>query len=184
LAEVQKPTVAIAAVPDHDGAFATFFAHRNMLRAYLLAMLRDAEMADDVLSDVAVATAHSWRGYDRTLPFGPWARGIARRVALKRLRKLSRAEVMLPDDVLDSLGAAMDEMGEALAMEAQKRQLRECLQQLSARNRELVRLRYHEETSFELMAQRLGRSLGALYTAFSRIHASLLACLQKADNAR
>jgi hypothetical protein len=34
------------------------------------------------------------------------------------------------------------------------------------------------------MAQRLGRSLGALYTAFSRIHASLLACLQKADNAR
>jgi RNA polymerase sigma factor (sigma-70 family) len=91
---------------------------------------------------------------------------------------------MLPDDVLDSLGAAMDEMGDALAMEAQKRQLRECLQQLSARNRELVRLRYHEETSFELMAQRLGRSLGALYTAFSRIHARLLACLQKADDVR
>ena len=54
---------------------------------------------------------------------------------------------MLPDDVLDSLGAAMDEMGDALAMEAQKRQLRECLQQLSARNRELVRLRYHEEAA-------------------------------------
>ena len=36
-----------------------------------------------------------------------------------------------------------------------------------------MRLRYHEEASFELMAQRLGRSLGALYTAFSRIHAAL-----------
>ena len=172
---------APASLSDHEEAFATFFAHRPMLRAYLLAILRDAEQVEDTLSDVALATVHSWPVYDRALPFGPWARGIARRVALKRLQKQSRAEVGLPDDVLDSLGAAMDEIGDAVAMESQKRQLRDCLQQLSDRNRELVRLRYHEELSFEHMAQQLGRSLGALYTAFSRIHAALLVCLRKAE---
>jgi RNA polymerase sigma-70 factor (ECF subfamily) len=172
-------------VSDHEEAFATFFAHRPMLRAYLLAILRDSDVTEDVLSDVALATVQSWPLYDRSLPFGPWARGIARRVAFKRLQKQSRAEVGLPDDVLDSLGAAMDEMGDALVMEGRKRQLGDCLQQLSARNRELVRLRYHEELSFELMARRLGRSAGALYTAFSRIHSALLACLRKAEeNAR
>lgn len=170
-----------AALSDHEEAFATFFAHRPMLRAYLLAILRDVELVEDTLSDVALATVHSWPVYDRALPFGPWARGIARRVALKRLQKRSRDQIGLPDDLLDSLGAAMDEFTDGVAMEAQRRQLQECLQQLSDRNRELVRLRYHEELSFEHMARQLGRSLGALYTAFSRIHAALLVCLKKAE---
>src|SRR4051794_10856451 len=152
-------------LPDREEAFARFFTHRAMLRANLYAIVRDPELAEDVLSDVAVETARAWDSYNRALPFGPWVRGIARRVALKRLRTRSRAAVSLPEDVLESLGSAMDEMGDALVMEAQKRQLQGCLERLNERNRELVRLRYYEEIQLETIAQRSGRSVGALYTA-------------------
>jgi len=170
--------------PDHQAAFAHFFTHRAMLRAYLQAMLRDADLVDDTLSDTAVEVARCWDVYDPALPFGPWVRGIARRLALKRLRGRRRVEVGLPEDVLESLGAAMDQLGDRVALDGQKRQLRRCLEGLSGRNRELVRLRYFEEQRLDAIAERSQRSLGALYVAFSRIHAALLRCMEKADRER
>jgi RNA polymerase sigma-70 factor, ECF subfamily len=166
--------------PGSHAAFTTFFSHRAMLRAFLQAMLRDRDLVEDTLSDTAVEVARCWEAYDPALPFGPWARGMARRLALKRLRGRRRVELGLPDDVLDALGAAMDQISDRVSLEAQKEQLRRCLESLSGRNRELVRLRYFEEQRFEAIAVEAHRSLGALYTAFSRIHAALLRCMEKA----
>jgi RNA polymerase sigma-70 factor (ECF subfamily) len=163
-----------------EDAFSLFFTHRAMLRAYLHVMLRDRDLVDDTLSDVAVEVARCWDAYDPTLPFGPWVRGVARRLACKRLRGRHRVQLGLPDDVLDSLGEAMDQLGDRLVLDAQKRQLRWCVEGLSSGNRELVRLRYFEELRLEAIAERSGRSMGALYTAFSRIHAALLRCMERA----
>jgi RNA polymerase sigma-70 factor (ECF subfamily) len=167
--------------PTSQAAFSHFFTHRAMLRAYLQAMLRDRDLVDDTLSDVAVEVARCWENYDPALPFGPWVRGMARRLALQRLRGRRRVELGLPDDVLESLGVAMDQLGDLAALEGQKQQLRVCLEKLSGNNRELVRLRYFEEQRLEAIATRSNRSIGALYTAFSRIHAALLRCMEKAS---
>jgi RNA polymerase sigma-70 factor (ECF subfamily) len=164
-----------------QAAFSHFFTHRAMVRAYLQAMLRDGDLVDDTLSDTAVEVARCWDSYDQSLPFGPWVRGMARRLALKRLRGRRRVELGLPDDVLDALGVAMDQISDRVSLEAQKQQLRHCLESLSGRNRELVRLRYFEEQRLETIAGQSQRSLGALYTAFSRIHAALLKCMEKAS---
>jgi RNA polymerase sigma-70 factor, ECF subfamily len=163
-----------------EAAFGHFFTHRAMLRAYLRAFIRDSDVVDDVLSDVAVAVARSWDNFDRSLPFGPWVRGVARRVALKRLAQRQRAEVILPDDVLESLGAVMDELPDQDGrVEEQRERLKRCLEQLTQRNRELVQLRYSDELKVEAIAARVRRSVGALYTAFSRIHAALLRCMEQ-----
>jgi RNA polymerase sigma-70 factor, ECF subfamily len=164
-----------------ETAFAHFFTHRGMLRAFLQAMLRDVDLVDDTLSDTAVEVARCWDAYDPALPFGPWVRGMARRLALKRLRGRRRIELGLPDDVLDSLGEAMDQIGDRVSLDAQKQQLRRCLDELSGPNQELVRLRYFEEQRLEAIATQSRRSMGALYTAFSRIHAALLRCMEKAS---
>ena len=174
---MSKPAATQAA---SEAAFGHFFTHRAMLRAYLRAFIREADLVDDVLSDVAVEVARSWDNYDRSLPFGPWVRGVARRVALRRLHQRQRAEVMLPDDVLESLGLVMDEMPEPTGhMDEQRERLRRCLERLTPRNRELVQLRYFGELNVDTIAQRVRRSAGALYTAFSRIHAALLRCMER-----
>jgi RNA polymerase sigma-70 factor (ECF subfamily) len=172
--------------PHHDSRrqnsapFDHFSTHRAMVRAYLHAILHDEDLVDDTLSDVAVEVARCWDVYDPSLPFGPWVRGIARRLALKRLRRRRRIALGLPDDVIESLGVVMDQLGEGMALDAQKRQLRRCLEGLSERNRELIRLRYFEEQRLETIAEQSKRTLGALYVAFSRIHAALLRCVEQA----
>jgi RNA polymerase sigma-70 factor (ECF subfamily) len=167
--------------PENQDAFTHFYSHRAMVRAYLQAMLHDGDLVDDTLSDVAVEVARCWDVYDPGMPFGPWVRGIARRLALKRLRKLRRVEVGLPADVLESLGAVMDQLSDGMTLDRRKRQLRQCLEGLSGRNRELVRQRYFEEQRLDVIAERSNRTLGALYVAFSRIHAALLRCMEKAE---
>jgi len=164
----------------NNAPFDHFSTHRAMVRAYLRAILHDEDLVDDTLSDVSVEVARCWDVYDPTMPFGPWVRGIARRLALKRLRKRRRIALGLPDDVLESLGAAMDQLGDRVTLDGQKRQLRRCLEGLNGRNRELVRLRYFEDQRLDAIAARSKRTLGALYVAFSRIHAALLRCMEQA----
>src|SRR4051812_32402992 len=90
--------------PD-DQAFLSVLAHRTMLKAYILAIVRDTHLAEDTLSDATLAIVHSWNRFDKDQPFAPWARGIARRVALANLRKFRRPMVEVDDDVLELLGA-------------------------------------------------------------------------------
>jgi RNA polymerase sigma-70 factor, ECF subfamily len=161
-----------------DAAFTHFFAHRPMLRAFVYAMTRDHSLVDDILSDVAVEVARHWDAYDPARPFGPWVRGIARRVALKALSRRGRWELGFPDDVLESLGTAMDELCDQMEIVSQQRRLQRCLDRLTPRSRELVRLRYFDEQPLAAIAARVDRTIGALYTAYSRIHEALLRCME------
>ena len=164
----------------HDEAFLQVLAHRSMLKAYLLAIVHDPHLAEDTLSDATLAIVRSWEKFDRRLPFAPWARGIARRVALANLRKAQRPVVELDDDVMESLGAEFDALGDENAHEESRRRLNQCLEQLPERSRELVRLRYFEAAPYEEIARRAGRSVTALYMAFSRIHVALAKCVKSA----
>src|SRR5262245_51687663 len=162
----------------HDEAFVQVLAHRTMLKAYILAIVHDPHLAEDTLSDTTLAIARSWEKFDRRLSFAPWARGVARRVALANLRKASRLVTELDEDVLESLGTEFDAFGSEASQEEVRQQLNHCLDQLPQGNRELVRLRYFENTGYEDIARHTGRTVAALYMAFTRIHTALADCVK------
>lgn len=164
----------------HDAAFLQVLAHRTMLKIYILAIVHDPHLAEDTLSDATLAIVRSWERFDKSLPFAPWARGLARRVALANLRKANRPVVELDEDVLDALGAEFDALGDEYAHEESRRRLNLCIGQLPERSRELVRLRYFDATPYEEIARRTGRSVAALYMAFTRIHDALAKCVKSA----
>ena len=60
-----------------------------------------------------------------------------------------------------------------------KEALESCLGILTEANRELVRLRYFENRGYDEIAHTLGRSVGALYVALTRIHAALHDCVRR-----
>jgi RNA polymerase sigma factor (sigma-70 family) len=166
-----------------QGPFGHFFAHRRMLRTFVGGMTRDTTLVDDILSDVAIVVAMQWDEFDRGRPFGPWARGIARRVALKALARRARWQLGLPEDVLESPGGTIDAIYEERETAARERLLMTCLQQLTPHTQELVRLRYFEERRLPAIAQEVGITMGALYTAYCRIHRRLLRCMTLAKKA-
>jgi len=163
-----------------DEAFLQVLAHHTMLRAYILAIVRDVHLAEDTLSDTTLAIIHSWHRFDRRQSFAPWARAIARHIALANLRKFHRPTVELDEDVMEAVGMQIDAMGGEAALEERRQQLRWCVQKLPENSRALVQLRYFDGQSYVEIARSTGRNIVALYKAFSRIHEVLAKCVKGA----
>lgn len=173
-----RPDPPSAPNSPQDEAFLRVLAHRTMLKVHILCIVRDAHLAEDTLSDATLAIVRSWHTYDSAKPFEPWARGVARNVALANLRKHQRATVTLDESVLESLGTALDAGGGEAELEEKRRRLRACVAKLPDRSRELVQWRYFDDVSYVDIAGRTRRTIAALYMAFSRIHVALAECVK------
>lgn len=140
-------------LPAHEAAFRRVMAHRTMLKAYVQVIVRDPVLAEDTFSDVTLEIARSWDRYDPTRPFEPWARGVARRIALANLRKRGRCQVALDEAVLESIGTELDRLGSEADHDLAKESLRRCLRKLSSANQALVRMRYFDDLSSQEISQ-------------------------------
>jgi RNA polymerase sigma-70 factor (ECF subfamily) len=161
-----------------DQALRAVLAHRTMLKAYLIGITRDPDLAEDTLSDVAIEISHSWPSYDQSRPFAAWARGVARRVAADNMRARSAGPVLLDSAGLEALGSGLDSLGDEKQLEARKRALDHCLRKLSARHRNLVRMRFVENRGYAEIAVDTGRKPNSLYVTFKRIVDKLQKCVR------
>src|ERR1051325_923600 len=98
-------------VTPQDEAFLQVLAHHTMLKAYILAIVHDPHLAEDTLSDVTLAIVRSWERFDQRQAFAPWARGVARRIALANRRKFHRPILELNEHVLEAAGLHLDALG-------------------------------------------------------------------------
>lgn len=166
-------------IASHEEAFREVMAHWAMLNAYLRAIVREPQMLEDTISDTALAIARSWPSYDKSRPFGPWARAIARRVAIENLSRHGLRPVLLGQGALEALGAELESLGDTVAVESRVRALRQCTEKLSEGSQELVRLRYFENRSYKEIAETVRWTVDALYVAYNRIHKALSECVSR-----
>jgi len=162
-----------------EEAFRHVIRHRAMLMAYVRAIVRDPELAEDTLGDVSVVIAREWSRYDQSKPFEPWARGVARNVALSNLRKRGRRPMLLDADVLEAVAVELDSHTERGEAEKRKEALTHCVEGLSDFNRHLVQLRYSENRSTREISGLVNWTIDSLYVAFSRIHKALRRCVER-----
>jgi len=163
----------------YEDAFRQVLAHRTALLATVRAIVRDPHQVEDTFSDVTLEIVRCWSSYDPARPFGPWARGLARRVALANLRRRGREITTLDAEVIELIGAEMEHRGGESLFEQYKSQLNECLGKLSEAAQRLVRRRYFEHRTYGELAAAENKSTGALYVAFTRIHQTLARCLKR-----
>ncbi len=150
-----------------DAAFeALYRSSRDDVFAYVRGLLRDRSAAEDV-------TAQAFeRAYRRRTTFNPkrgshraWLFGIARNAALDELRRRSRhAELVAePEDVEAVTG---DESAEAAMRRAV---IRKAMEQLSARERELVALKFFAGLHNTEIARVIGTSDSNAGTKIHRV---------------
>lgn len=119
----------------------------------------------------------SWRGGERD-SFVSYLRPIVKHAALDFLRRRGR-DVAPPDDprepeAVDPRGANPEER--ALVAE-RRRWLRECMERLHPREREVVRLRYESERDYRGIADRLRLTVTNVGAILTRARSKLRECL-------
>jgi RNA polymerase sigma factor (sigma-70 family) len=156
--------------------------HQGDFMAYLMAMVRDLDAAEEIFQNVAVVVMQ-YAGDPASAPvrdFRAWAKEIVRRQALLHLRTKGRAARITPTEpeLLEQIDRAFDDD----ATDAGERQrevdaLRDCAARLPDAQRRLVALRYEGRASFDAIGTAVGRTAAAVQRALSRTRRMLHDCV-------
>jgi RNA polymerase sigma-70 factor (ECF subfamily) len=161
---------------DPDRLLRLVLVHRGMLLGYIVSILRDFHLAEDVFQEASLVILKKGLKLREEADFPAWARKVVRLTALNALRKQHRAPELLEPALLDSLEQEWREEGDP---EESMLALRECIDQLPAKARRLLELRYVAGIPGNELALRLNQPPNTVYVALSRIYRTLSACVKK-----
>jgi RNA polymerase sigma-70 factor (ECF subfamily) len=151
-------------------------AAQPSLRAYVMSIVRDFHLTEDVIQEVAFAALAQFEQYDRSRPFIGWVLRIARNKAVDSLRARGR-EALLPEDVTETL---MEDAVMAAEEATERRSaLTRCIERLSEAARDLLKMRFEQNMGAEKIAEAQKRSLSAVRKALTRTRAFLVRCTQQ-----
>jgi RNA polymerase sigma-70 factor, ECF subfamily len=133
---------------------ALFARHRTGTYRWLLRLVHDEALAEDLLSEVFLDV---WRQADRfegRSSVSTWLMSIARFKALSALRR--RTEDELTEEIEGTLADTANDPEAALQEKNRSELLREALTRLSPEHREIIDLVYYNEKSISECAEILG----------------------------
>ena len=166
---------------DQEQFLRLLLRHEADLKAFIGSLVPDRHARDDVFQEVALALWRAADAYDPARPFGAWARGVAANTILQQRQQGARFPLAFSPAAIAAIRDAYDrtEAAAAAATTPRAEALRECVDRLPAKSRELLALRYEHALDAAEIARRLGRTLDAVYQALSRLRAALEECVRR-----
>lgn len=149
-------------------------AARSSLFGFILAMVRDFNLAEELFQEVSVRILEREEEFTPGTNFGAWARAFARRTVLEEQRR--RGRLLLDDRAVAAVAEKMDDAPETES--EQREALGHCLEGIHENSRQLLTLRYEQSLSMAEIGEKLGRTAGAVQVALSRVRAWLADCIR------
>jgi RNA polymerase sigma-70 factor (ECF subfamily) len=157
-----------------------FVQHIPALRGFLLSLLSDFTLVDDVVQETFLTVNAKAQQFQKGSNFRAWTWTIARFKALQALEKTTPIAERFAPEVIEALCA--HESSEDWFSEQQMRHLSGCILELAPKAREVVELRYLQSHRPPEIARRIGWSVDSVHVALSRARIFLRDCvLQKID---
>jgi RNA polymerase sigma factor (sigma-70 family) len=155
----------------------------RMLDLYVRASCPPHLDPDEVFQDTVVRAWSVFERYDRGRAFGPWLRGIARRVLSEHLARRSRTEAR-EERIRQELEARFRalELSDGRKVGDVELALRRCLQALAPKARSALSARYEDGLRGSPLARRLEVTTENARKIVQRARQALLACLERARN--
>ena len=162
---------------------ALYSSHQRRLYLYTMTLLPASVDAEDVLQEANLVLWRKFDQYAMGTNFFAWACQIIRYEVLKYREKRARAAKLLDPDVFDRLAEVAIKQVEHLD-ESYRRALVDCVAQLKAADRDLMRQRYSEALEVQAIAAAMNRSPNAVSKSLGRIRRLLLDCINSDSNVR
>jgi len=151
-----------------------FVRHQAQVRSYALALTGDFAAAEDVVQETFLTATAKADSFTPNSNFLAWALAIARLKVLEN----RRASRKFSPPLIDSLIAAQPETS-ANAPDSRLAALLSCIDELTPKFRELIRLRYFAEHGPGEIAHLLDRTVTGVNTALSKIRERLRECVAR-----
>lgn len=161
----------------HDRFMQLFMPAQQGMYGYVRTLVLNPSDADDVLQAAAVVMWQKFDDFQPNTRFEAWAYQICRLQALRHLKDRKRSKLVFSDDVLALLADQAEAISENTrdVMDA----LEMCVEQLTARDRELLQMRFESGSTNRNVARVTGRSEMSVSRTLNRIYGGLLECIQR-----
>lgn len=146
------------------------------LYSFIMTLVGDLDAAKDVLQQTNLVLWEKRDDYDPTRPFDAWAFGVARIEALTHTRDHARDRLVFSESALNAL--ADEAVEDSAVLDARRAALRRCMGKLTDHQRQLITARYASGANVQNMADDLGRPVGSVSVALTRIRKSLAKCIR------
>lgn len=150
---------------------------RGAILGWIAAVLPDRAAGEDVFQETMIRASAEAERFEHPGHAMAWVRGTACNLALNEGRRAHRRAVPLDADVIALLEADWARHDASTDREELER-LERCLERLAPTARTLIRLRFAEGLGGEAIALRVGKTLDAVHTGFSRVFKALAACMR------
>ena len=164
---------------------AVLHKHRRWLRTVIGVRLRDSEAVDEVMQEVSLAAVRQSAPVIDQEKLAPWLYRVAIRQTLLYRRAQGRQK-KLTDRFIEQTNPREEDHKSSdpltwLLADERQRLVRQALETLPRRDREILLLKYTQDWSYRQMAEHLGISHSAVEARLFRARRRLRACLATYD---
>ncbi|HRJ49958.1 MAG: sigma-70 family RNA polymerase sigma factor [Phycisphaeraceae bacterium] len=158
--------------------------HADMLAAYTRSLAWSASAADDLFQETMLTAWRHLGEYDRSRPFGPWLRGIARNLSLSMGRSARAVPLATDAAVLDALESRYARfLPPGTAFRERVERLEDCLQRLPEAMREVIDMMYARGLLLAQIAGSIGDSEESVKKRAQRARKLLAQCVLSTEQA-
>jgi RNA polymerase sigma-70 factor (ECF subfamily) len=181
MAEDRPPTPLPAGdgdgiAPERVDAFVRLLGqNQRRIFLYVISLVPNVNEAEEVIQETNLVL---WREFGQFQPgtnFAAWACKVAFHQVLAWRKKKQRDRLEFSPAFLEVV--AEESAAAADVLEERSQALAGCVAKLPANHRDLIRLRYAEGLSVEAIADKLDRTVDAVYRALSRIRHTVHECV-------
>ena len=151
--------------------------HQAEIEAFIMSSLGDYANTQDVLQRTNMVLWKKAAQFRDGARFIPWAIGIAKYEVLAFMRTRKRDRHVFRSDLVELMADVAYERSGGIAGRLDA--LRECIKKLPEPSRELLAIRYSHDHSIDQVAEKTGRTPGAVRMLFCRIRRRLNECITR-----
>jgi len=160
---------------DADTVRVVYQKYGRLVFSVAMKVLGDPGLAEDATQQTFVQAWRAAASYDPTRPLGAWLTTIARRVAIDTYRRERRHRDL--DDIDTSTGSALITLPPSAEQIHDVAEVRRALDELSAPDRDLIRMQHFDELTHAEIAAELQVPLGTVKSRTFRAHRRLAGLL-------
>lgn len=161
-----------------------FTRMRVILLGYIKSIVRDPHLAEDILQEASIVVINKADDFDPAKgSMEAWFKGIGRNLSYNEMRKKKNIHLMPKPELSRAIERTFEEdtSGENVVMTRRLEFLEECLKEVGTSFRNLINFRYRKGLCLEEIAERLGKTSGAVQVRLSRIRSRLLNCIRRRE---
>jgi RNA polymerase sigma-70 factor (ECF subfamily) len=149
------------------------------VRAYIAGMGAAAHEVDDLAQEVYLEL---YRNFDQMpVEVAPeqWLKGIARNVCLNHFRKSARRGRLHREALAEILAGTLAQTEQLMTSGSVGIALEECVAKLPAEQQQLVEMRYQQDLTSAMIAERLKSTADAVRMTLYRVRTALKTCVTR-----